>query len=295
MESEEMIKNEKVNVNEVLKIGRETLETGKVDPREARLLLAFALKVRKEEFVKIKECSWEQYKFYQTLLDRRIAGEPFAYLVGHKEFMKLDFKVNEDVLIPREDTELLVQEVLEWARGKTEKNLCYSKKEKIKILDLCTGSGCIAISLAKYLEHTLITAVDISEKALEVARENAKENQVSIQWLESNLFAKVSETYDCIVSNPPYIPNVMIEELQKEVKNEPRLALDGGKSGLDFYEIILKEAPRFLKKEGLLALEIGFDQGEVVAQMMKKQGFQEVCVKKDYGGNDRVVMGFLKQ
>lgn len=275
-----------MNLNEILKTGREILKSAKIDPREARLLLAFALKVRKEELVKYDECSKEQYEYYQELLQKRIAGEPFAYLVGHKEFMGLDLKVNSNVLIPREDTEILVQEVLETVR---------KHKRKIQILDLCTGSGCIAISLAKYLENVLVTAVDISDKALSVAKENAEKNKVSIQWIQSNLFENIMETYDIIVSNPPYIPSAVIEELQKEVKREPRLALDGGKSGLDFYEIIIQKAPKFLKLDGILALEIGFDQGNVVAQMMQKQGFQEVCIKKDFSGNDRVVIGCLNQ
>jgi len=284
-----------MNINEVLKNGREILETENIDPREARLLLAFVLKVRKEELLTIREITEEQKKEYQILLKRRVEGEPFAYLIGHKEFMKLDFKVNSNVLIPREDTEILVEEVIRLIQEKQVSNESVMQTQKIKILDLCTGSGCIAISLAKLLENVEVTALDISSEALEVAKENAKKNEAEIHFILSNLFEEVNEKYDVIVSNPPYIQTKIMETLQREVKKEPSLALDGGETGMDFYEKIIKEAPKFLRNNGILAFEIGYDQGCVVSSQMKENGFVEIEIKKDLGKQDRVVKGVWKQ
>ena len=158
-----------MDITDILAKGREKLKQAKIDPREARLLLAFVLNVKSEELIKLKECSKEQYDKYNAVIQRRASGEPYAYIVGHREFMKLDFKVDKNVLIPRVDTEILVLEAMDIA-----KEILKNKKEEIKILDMCTGSGCIAISLAKYLENTNVTAVDISSKALNIAKENAK-------------------------------------------------------------------------------------------------------------------------
>lgn len=270
-----------MKIKEVLQVGREALLENGIDPREARLLLTSAMQLRKEALLVYEDCSDEQYRRYREYINRRIMGEPFAYIVGHKEFMKLDFKVNKNVLIPREDTEILVQEIIRIA----------SEKKKIKILDMCTGSGCIAISLAKLIENSDLWAVDISEEALVVARENAKNNHVNVNFVKSDLFKNIVGKFDIIVANPPYIKNSVIESLQKEVKNEPILALAGGESGLEFYEKITQEAMNFLNKEGILAFEIGFDQGEDVSRLMKENRFQNIEIKKDISGNERIVMG----
>ena len=244
------------------------------------------MNIKNEELLKYRECSEEQYNKYLEVINRRIKKEPFAYIVEHKEFMKLDFKVNEKVLIPRADTEILVQEII---------NMCCNTGEdnKFRILDMCTGSGCIAVSLAKYINNAEIIAVDISEDALIVAKENAEKNQVNIEFIHSNLFERlsVSTKFDIIVSNPPYIKSNVIVELQDEVKREPYLALDGGETGVEFYRNIINEAYKFLKINGILAFEIGFDQALEVVSIMKQHDYKEINIIKDYGGNDRVVIG----
>lgn len=274
-----------MDINKLLQMGRETLSNNGVDPREARFLLAFALEIRSEELVKYKECSNEQYNKYIEYINRRASKEPYAYIIGRKEFMKLDFKVNKNVLIPREDTEVLIQEIIDLASKE------YSSDKKVKILDMCTGSGCIAISLGKYIENAEITAVDISNEALQVAKENAIINNVNVTFINSNLFDKIEERFDIIVSNPPYIKKDVIDTLQEEVKNEPILALDGGESGLDFYKKITKEALEHLNINGILAFEIGYDQGNEVAKILEENDFKDIEIKKDISGNDRVVMG----
>lgn len=281
-----------MDINKALQIGREALLKNGLEPREARLLLAFTTKLKKEELIVCKECSEDNYKQYIELINRRIKGEPFAYIVGHKEFMKLDFKVDKNVLIPREDTEILVQEVIQIAKEKQLNNLnSENESKKIKILDMCTGSGCIAVSLAKFIKDAELVAVDISKEALKIAKENAIYHGVNVKFICSNLFQNVSEKFDIIVSNPPYIRKADIESLQEEVKNEPIGALDGGESGLNFYEKITQEAINFLNENGSLAFEIGFNQGAEVIKIMRKNDLKNIEIKKDISGNNRVVIG----
>lgn len=276
-----------MKINKILQTGREALLKNGIDPREARLLLAFILNVKTEEIIKYKECLKEEADKFLEFINRRCAGEPFAYITGYKEFMKLNFKVNSNVLIPREDTEILVQEIL----SRTNLN-DFKALENIKILDMCTGSGCIAISLAKYIENADVTAIDISKKAIEVAKENAIINDVEVHFIESNLFENIQDQkFDSIVSNPPYIKKEVIPSLQVEVKREPIIALDGGISGLDFYEKITSEASNYLTENGILAFEIGYDQGKSVSEIMKHNGLRNVITIKDLSGNDRVVIG----
>lgn len=209
---------------------------------------------------------------------------PIEHITHKKEFMKLDFFVDENVLIPRQDTEILVEEVIEIAK----------KINAKKILDLCTGSGAIAISLAKYLPNTQMTALDISSKALEVAKLNAKTNNVESQitFVESNLLENLpKEKYDIIVSNPPYIKQDIIKELDREVQKEPHIALDGGKDGLDFYRKIIDLGYEYLKYGGYLCLEIGYDQKEEVMNLLDNNGqyINKICIKDLYD-NDRVII-----
>lgn len=209
---------------------------------------------------------------------------PIEHITHKKEFMKLDFFVDENVLIPRQDTEILVEEVIEIAK----------KINSKKILDLCTGSGAIAISLAKYLPNTQVTALDISSKALEVAKLNAKTNNVESQitFVESNLLENLpKEKYDIIVSNPPYIKQDIIKELDREVQKEPHIALDGGKDGLDFYRKIIDSGYEYLKYGGYLCLEIGYDQKEEVMNLLDNNGqyINKICIKDLYD-NDRVII-----
>ena len=256
---------------------------------KARLLLQYVLKKPRQYLIvydnqKLTEFQEKEYLKYIDLLKQ---GEPIEHITHQKEFMKLNFYVDENVLIPRQDTEILVEEVIKIAK----------KINAKKILDLCTGSGAIAVSLAKYLENVQLTALDISGKALDIAISNAKNNHVrdKITFVESNLFEDLAEEkYDIIVSNPPYIKRKEIENLDKEVRREPKIALDGGEDGLDFYKKIIDKGYEYLKYGGYICLEIGYDQKEEVMKIIddKKQYINTYC-KKDLYDNDRVIVAKL--
>ena len=257
---------------------------------KARLLLQYVLKKPRQYLIvydnqKLTDKEEQEYLKYIELVAQ---GEPIEHITHQKEFMKLDFYVDENVLIPRQDTEVLVEEVIKIAQNIRAK----------KILDLCTGSGAIAVSLAKYLENIQITALDISRKALDVAIANAKNNHVQekITFVESNLFQNLGqEKYDIIVSNPPYIRRKEIETLDKEVRKEPKIALDGGEDGLDFYREIINKGYEYLKYGGYICLEIGYDQKEEVMQIIKdKKQYTETYCKKDLYDNDRVIVTRLR-
>ena len=253
---------------------------------KARLLLQYVLKKPRQYLIvydnqKLTDKEKEEYLKYIELLTQ---GEPIEHITHQKEFMKLNFYVDENVLIPRQDTEVLVEEVMKIAK----------KIGAKKILDLCTGSGAIAVSLAKYLENIQVTALDISGKALDIAIANAKNNHVQdkITFVESNLFENLGqEKYDIIVSNPPYIRRKEIEALDKEVRKEPRLALDGGEDGLEFYRRIIDEGYAYLKYGGYICLEIGYDQKEEVMQLIEaEKQYSGTYCKKDLYDNDRVII-----
>lgn len=216
---------------------------------------------------------------------------PLQQLTGEQSFMGLDFQVNQNVLIPRQDTEILVEEALK------------ELHDGYDILDMCTGSGCILISLLWYSNDCHGVGVDLSEAALDVAKSNAErllaekaeEGRVPAVFLQSNLFEKVEGQFDLLVSNPPYIRTDDVETLMPEVRDhEPRMALDGEADGLSFYRKIVEECPAYLKRGGTILFEIGFDQAEEVKALMEQGGFHEIRVVKDYAGNDRVVVGTLK-
>lgn len=218
---------------------------------------------------------------YLELIKIRASHMPLQYITGSQEFMGLEFKVSGDVLVPRQDTETLVEYVLPFVKGK-------------KVLDMCTGSGCIAVSLAKLGNAALCVAADYSEKALAVARQNAKLNNVNIQFIQSDMFKNITGSYDIIVSNPPYIETAVIDTLMPEVKEyEPRAALDGGRDGLSFYRIIGNKARDYLYPGGLLAVETGALQGSQVMAIFKESGYKDVCMQKDLSGNDRVVAAVM--
>ena len=218
---------------------------------------------------------------------------PLQHITGSQEFMGLSFQVNDKVLIPRQDTELLVEEVM------------LQLHDGMSILDVCTGSGCILLSLLQYSNNCKGLGLDISKEALLVAEQNKKNLGFSAKFLESNLFSALETDealekwgkFDIIVSNPPYIESEVVGTLAEEVKDhEPVLALDGGKDGLDFYRKIAKEAGAYLNRGGMLFLEIGYNQGEAVTKLLKEYGFRDVQLKKDYGGLDRIVFGtFLEE
>ncbi len=253
---------------------------------KARLLLQYVLKKPRQYLIVYdnQKLTDQEEQDYLKYIEQLKQGEPIEHITHQKEFMKLNFYVDENVLIPRQDTEILVEEAIKIAK----------KIKAKKILDLCTGSGAIAISLAKYLENVDLTALDISGKALDVAISNAKNNHVQdkITFIESNLFQNLGkQKYDMIVSNPPYIKRKELETLDKEVKKEPKLALDGGEDGLAFYRTIIEQGYEYLKYGGYICLEIGYDQKEEVMQMIegKKQYMGTYC-KKDLYDNDRVIV-----
>ncbi len=253
----------------------------------------------------------DKEKVFFALGKRLMTEEPISYILGSREFMGLEFSVNKSVLIPRQDTELLVEEALNEIKnsGRGNKTVVstapcdmaaseYGKRESAgggyRVLDLCTGSGCIAVSILKLSESLGISvkadASDISEKALSTAVENADKNNVCVNFIKSDMFENIDGKYDMIVSNPPYIPEDQYLGLSKRVHDyEPKLALCGGADGMDFYRIIASEAGHHLKQGGRLLLEIGFDQGETVPSLLEKNGFEQIEVKKDYNGLDRVV------
>ncbi len=259
------------------------IETPKM---KARLLMQFMLNKPRQYIIVYdeNELTKAQENEYFKNIKKLINGIPLQHITHQQEFMKLNFYVDNNVLIPRADTEILVEEVIAIAK----------KTEAKKILDLCTGSGAIAVSLAKYIEKSQITAVDISEKALKIAQKNAMNNDVESQiiFVKSNLFENLpNDKYDIIVSNPPYIKRRVINTLSKEVKNEPTIALDGGEDGLDFYRKILKNGYEYLKYRGYICLEIGYDQKYDVIELIENEGkYRDTYSKKDLFNNDRVIV-----
>lgn len=253
---------------------------------KARLLMQYVLKQNRQYIMVYddKKLTQLQEKKYFKVIEKLIKGIPLQHITHQQEFMKMNFYVNEDVLIPRADTEVLVEEVIQIAK----------KINAKRILDLCTGSGAIAISLAKYIENSQLTATDISQEALNIAEKNAENNNVEkqIAFLPSDLFEELPrEKYDIIVSNPPYIKREVIKRLEKEVQREPLMALDGGWDGLDFYRKIIHQADEFLKYGGYLCLEIGYDQKMDIMELIEKEErYTNIYSKKDLFGNDRVVV-----
>ncbi len=230
---------------------------------------------------------------FEELLKLRCTGMPVQYLTGHQEFMSLDFEVNASVLIPRQDTEVLVEEMIEAGR-----EYCRKRGNPPRILDIGTGSGCIAISLAHYLPGCMVTAADISSEALETARANSIRNGVSdrLEFINTDLFEGIkNRKFNIVVSNPPYIEHKDLPGLQREVGGfEPARALDGGVDGLDFYRRIVDGSPEILEPGGILAFEAGAGQAGEIVEMMKVN-FTGVIVRKDLSGIDRVVSGTLRE
>ena len=272
-------------------LSSENIPDAKVD---ARILLEYACKTdRNALFLQgDMEVANEDEKTYFELLSKRIMHIPLQYLTGEQDFMGLTFKVNESVLIPRQDTECLVEIVLKHLH------------DGMRILDMCTGSGCILISLLHYSNDCVGVGVDLSEKALAVARENAKRlsnngisDKMNVNFIHSDLFENIDGKFDIIVSNPPYIKTEVIKGLMPEVKDyEPMMALDGMEDGLYFYRKIIKSAKEHLSRGGQLFFFFFYDQGQEVSDLMRKEGYTCVEVEKDLAGLDRVVYGtFLEE
>jgi len=227
-----------------------------------------------------EDITQDAQKEYEIAVQKRAEHIPLQYIIGEQEFMGLRFKVNSNVLIPRQDTETLVEQVLKIV------------KPGMKVLDLCTGSGCVLISVLKNAPELTGMGSDISKTALLVAKENAKLHEVDAEWVRSDLFDNITENFDVIMANPPYIPTGEILSLMPEVRDfEPENALDGGADGLDFYRKIAGQVKDYLNPGGYVYMEIGYDQGEAVSELMRNAGFTEVEVIKDLARNDRVVKG----
>ena len=247
--------------------------------------------------------SRDELSSFREIVKRRGSREPLQYITGHQEFWSLDFKVTPDVLIPRPDTEILVEEALKAVRRET-LDVRRQNQLPFTILDLCTGSGCIAISLAHELKDAVVYAVDTSEAALSIARENAEKNGVRdrVIFLQGDLYEALTShvsrltSYDLIVSNPPYIKNIDIPNIQPEVRDyEPRMAVDGGTEGLGFYKRIVADAPNHLSPHGWLMVEVGEGQADAVSKMMADTGaFESISTVKDLAGIERVVRAHKK-
>lgn len=256
---------------------------------KARIIFAHILDVSKEYLIIHSEDEVESnyIEKYNNAVMEVIKGKPLQYITNEQEFMKMKFYVDENVLIPRADTEILVEEVI---------NNCNKNVEKqYDILDLCAGSGAIGVSLARHINNSKVICADISAKALEIAKRNAHLNCVeNIKFMQSDMFQEINGEFDVIVSNPPYIKKDVIPILDKEVQNEPYIALDGGEDGLYFYRIIINEAHKYLKQDGVLFLEIGYDQKEEVIELCENSGkYSDIYSKQDLYGNDRIVVASI--
>lgn len=278
-----------MKIFELNNIGIKLLEENNIEDSriKSKLLLEYLLNMSKIDLIvnndkEVDDLIKEKYMKY---INEMINGRPIQYIINNQEFMKLNFYVDENVLIPQPDTEILVQKAIEIIKNK--------KDNKLDILDLCTGSGAIGISLKKYIDDITVYVSDISEKALEIAKKNAIKNEVEVQYILSDMFSKMDNLkFDLIVSNPPYIKTDVIKLLSKEVQNEPIIALDGGNDGLDYYRIIRNEAYKYLKTNGVILLEIGFDQKNTVSELFKNNdqyNYKNIELFKDLSNIDRVI------
>ena len=270
----------------LLREGRERLKSAGIPEwdLDAWYLLEYAADCTRNEYFLYpeKEVSPSGEQLYRALIRKRSAHIPLQYLTGRQEFMGFSFVVNEKVLIPRQDTEILVEEALR------------TLDAGMRVLDVCTGSGCILLSLMRLCAGLEGTGTDLSEEALQVAGENARRLGARVSFVQGDLFEPVSGKYDCIVSNPPYIASREVDALMEEVRgHEPRMALDGGEDGLYFYRKIAVQSPKYLKDRGRILREIGCDQGEAVAGLLAP-AFDEVRIVQDLAGLDRVVCGILR-
>lgn len=280
---------------ELLKLGKNKLKQSNIQDAhiKSNILLQYVLNQTKQQLVvkSFENVSEQNKQEYLKWIDEVINGMPVQYITHNQQFMGLDFYVDENVLIPQPDTESLVEEAI--------KVIEQVEAENIEVLDLCTGSGAIAISIAHYNKKAKIAASDISKQSLEIAKKNAINNKVEIEFIESDLFEKIqNRKFNIIVSNPPYIKSQVISTLDKEVQKEPYIALDGGKDGLVFYKEILKNVSNYLKKEGYILLEIGYDQENEVINLAKENNELKIITEKaikDFGGNNRVLIFQKKQ
>lgn len=277
------------SVKELLELARKELkDSSETSALDGRILLKYILKkddlyllTHNEDLVDV-----EDERLFLKFIEERKQGKPIAYITREKEFMGFSFKVTQETLIPRPDTEILVTEAVEQIK----------EKKYTKILDLCSGSGAIGLSIAKILEFTNVTLSDINKEALLISKENGVRLDVQdrLKYVESDLFKEIHEKFDLITCNPPYINLEDYTNLSKNVKEyEPEIALYGGITGLDFYEEISREAKNYLTYGGMIIFEIGYDQSQEVEKMLKNNNFKSIKTLKDLSGRDRVVSGIL--
>ncbi len=286
-----------MNIEQALNFGKQELNKNEIEDSllKVRILLTDILKQSKEYLVinNTKELLLQEEKEFKEKIEKLKSGYPIQYITNKQFFRNCEFYVDENVLIPQPDTEILVEEAIKILKEK------FFQKNKINILDLCTGSGAIIVSLGKELEKISekynFYGTDISEKAIEIAQKNANSNNVNVKFYLGDLFESinVNEKIDLIVSNPPYIETDVIKTLSLEVQKEPIIALDGGITGLDFYKRIAKESKKFLTTKGYLILEIGYNQMEAVCSILRNENFKIVSRVKDYANNDRVIVANL--
>ena len=261
--------------------------------QKADILLEYVLKKTKVELTifALQEIENKDEKRFLEYINEVALGKPIQYITRMQEFMGMSFYVDENVLIPQPDTEILVEEAIEVIKE------MYANKSNIEILDLCTGSGAIIVSIEKILNNKNIEffATDISNNALKIAKKNAISNNTNtkIKFILSDMFNNIENEFDLIISNPPYIESKEILNLPKEVQNEPLLALDGGEDGLNYYRIIAKDAKKYLKEHGVLLLEIGYKQRESVEEILEKNDYKNITCIKDLAGNNRVIKGYI--
>lgn len=298
-----------MKIKELFNLETRRLNESKIEDANiiAKSLIKYVLKLTDNDLIvkQNNEVESNNQKEYEEYINQIIEGTPLQYITNKQEFYKQEFYVDEDVLIPQPDTEILVEEVINIA----------PKDQKLNILDICTGSGAIGISLANNIKNADVTLVDVSSEALEVAEincdsifenkitEKAYENEAEVYLLEENgmkqniklhqsdMFDELEEEFDIIVSNPPYIKTKEIKQLSKQVKNEPRIALDGGEDGLYYYRVLIDESHKFLSDDGYLCIEIGYDQKTEVIKLLEESGmYKNIYSKKDLAGNDRIVI-----
>lgn len=280
-----------MNIGSLLNLATKMLKSKKIDTARLDSQLILGKVLNKDKIYLMinsnEEVEEEKKEEFLKLINKRMENMPVRYILGEVDFMGLDFYIEEGVLIPRSDTEVLVEEVLK----------IIVEDEKLYVCDLCSGSGAIGISLAYYRKNIIVDLIDFYEKPEEISKKNIIKNNLEnqVNFIKSDLLKepiKNLKQYDIIVSNPPYIKEDVIETLMDDVKNyEPRSALSGGDSGLIFYERIVSESKKVLKKNGILAFEIGYDQGDSVSNIMKNNGYIDIKVVKDLAGLDRVVIG----
>lgn len=293
-------------LKEIIKIAENQLAAAGVEDAaiDAKELYCYLMNIDKMRLM----LRWQdvlqdnQCEEYFNLIERRASRVPLQHITGVQEFMGLEFKVSEHVLIPRQDTETMVEDALEVLNEGTLRGeaLPMKRKGSWNVLDLCCGSGAIGVSLAANKSDLKVTCADISDEALKVAKENGTKLAKGVKFVKSDMFESFkgklgNKKFDMIISNPPYIKKEVIETLQPEVKDhEPMMALDGGEDGLDFYRLIAEQAENFLKKEGVLVMEIGHDQMEEVKALLEARGtYSLVTGLKDLAGRDRIVVGVL--